>query len=181
MNEKRLESDLERLADATREGVREGLGEDIKRSIALGSRPHKKGMDTVNIIIDLRISKLAAAAVIILTTVLCANFLGGRDAGGNSIFKDSKMLVRYIFGGEGAGREELLAGLPKYEHLVKQGKDVVYYGDSIDAADSNAVLMHWKLADGEYVVIFGDLRSKTISSEALIKLQAEMLLKKGGR
>lgn len=200
MKEEKLGKYLNELADATAEPVRAGLAENIKHRIPHGIRPHRKGMNTVNIIIDLRIGKFAAAAVIILTMVLCANFLGGTDAGGESIFKDGKLLVEYIFGA--GGRSELLAGLSKYEylvrqgrdvvyygdsiseglskyeHLVRQGRDVVYYGDSIDPADSNAVLMHWKLSEGKYGVIFSDLRSKTISAEELVKLQAQMLQKK---
>jgi len=54
----------------------------------------------------------------------------------------------------------------------------VYYGDVIDPADGNAVLMQWKLSDGSYRVIFADLREETISAEELIKLQAQMLQKK---
>jgi hypothetical protein len=54
----------------------------------------------------------------------------------------------------------------------------VYYGDSVDPQDSDAVLIQWKLSDGEYRVIFGDLREKTVSAEELIRLQAKMLRKK---
>ena len=54
----------------------------------------------------------------------------------------------------------------------------MFYGDSIDTEDSNAVLMQWKLSDGEYGVMFGDLRTKTVGAEELIKLQARMLQKK---
>jgi hypothetical protein len=178
VKEEKLEKYLNELANATAEPVHCGLAEDIKRRIPSGIRPYKRGRDTINIIIDLRIGKLAAAAVIILTMVLCANFLGGRDAAGDSIFKDSKMLVKYIFGGGISNKDELLAGLSKYELLVKQGREVVYYGDSIELADNNAVLMHWKLSGGKYGVIFGNSRTKTVTAEQLIKLQAQMLQKK---
>jgi len=66
----------------------------------------------------------------------------------------------------------------RYEYLTQKGEDVVYYGDSIDPQDSGAVLMHWRLSDGNYRVVFGDLREKTVSAEELIGLQARILQKK---
>lgn len=174
MNEKRLERDLGRLGDATAEGVREGLAGDIKVAIARGGRPHKRGMDSFNIIIDLRISKLAAAAVIIVTTVLCANFLG-RDAGGESLLKDSKMLVRYILGGSGVGRNDSVAGAAKYGGLVRHGEGGVGYAESAGPADSNAVLMHRQLSEGKYLVIYGDFSSETISYDHLLKAGKEIV------
>lgn len=176
MKEEKLEKLLNELADKTAEPVRPGLAEDIKHRIPHRLMPRRGGMDTVNIIIDLRISKLTAAAVIIITMVLCANFLGGQDSTGNGIYQDGKMLLKYFLQGEAAGRGEVLADMSElYEYLVHQGKDVVFYGDSIDLEDSNAVLMQWKLSDGRYRVTFSDLRAKTVSAEELIKLQAQML------
>jgi hypothetical protein len=78
-----------------------------------------------------------------------------------------------------ADRSSVLAtAKSRYEYLVQTGKDVVYYGDSVDPQDNNAVLIQWKLSDGQYKVIFGDLREKTVSAEELIRLQARMLQKK---
>jgi hypothetical protein len=57
----------------------------------------------------------------------------------------------------------------------------VYYGDSIDSKDSSAVLIQWKLDNGRYSVILGDLSVKTVNAEELIKLQAQMLQKKAKR
>ena len=54
----------------------------------------------------------------------------------------------------------------------------MYYGDSIDPEDGDAVLVQWKLSDGRYRVILGDFRVRTVSAEELIKLQAQMLQKK---
>lgn len=71
------------------------LGEDIKRQIPHRLSPHRVGMDTINIIIDLRINKLAAAAAIIITIVFCATFLGGRDSAGGSVLQDSMLLIKY--------------------------------------------------------------------------------------
>lgn len=178
MKEKELERLLNGLAEKTTEPVRPGLSEEIKDRIPHRLIPHRKGMDTINIIIDLRVSKLTAAAVIIITMILCVSFLGGRDSTGGGILQESKLLAKYFLTDDSADSVGQLAGKSKYECLVRQGKEVVYYGKSIDPEDSNAVLMQWKLSDGEYGVMFGDLRTKIVSAEELIKLQARMLQKK---
>lgn len=176
-SQEKLPKLLNELADATAaEPVADGLAEDIKQQIPHRLAAHRGGMNTVNIMIDLRISKLAAAAVIIITMFLCASFLGGWDSTGGGIYQESKTLVRYLLGD--AGKGDVLAGRTRYEYLASQGKDIVYYGDSIDSADKDAVLMHLKLSDGKYKVIFADLRTEVVTAEELIKLQAQMLQKK---
>lgn len=178
MKEEKLEKLLNELADAT-EPVPPHLVEDIKHQIPQQLLPHRGGLDTVNIIIDLRISRLAAVAAIIIMMILFANFFGGRSQAGDGIYQNGKLLLKYCLGGIGADRGDVLAtAKSRYEYLAQTGKDVVYYGDSIDPEDSNAVLIQWKLSDGEYKVVFGDLREKTVSAEELIRLQARMLQKK---
>jgi hypothetical protein len=171
---------LNELADATAaEPARDSLAEDIKQQIPHRLAPHKKGMDTVNIMIDLRISKLAAAAVIIITMILSANFLGGRNSAGDGIYRDGKLLIKYCLTGEDATKSDVLSGVSNfYEYLLQQGRDVVYYGGGIDTKDNNAVLMHWKLPDDKYRVMFADLRTEEVTAEELVKLQARMLQKK---
>ena len=174
MREDELKKLLNELSDATAERVRGGLAEEIKHQIPDRLVPHRGGMDTINIIIDLRISKLAAAAVIIITMILLAHLFGGRDLTSGGIYQDSKLLARYLLGGGSVGRSDELASMSKlYEH-----RDAAYYGDSIDPEDGNAVLMHWKLSDDKYRVIFGDLREMEVSAEELIKLQSRMLQKR---
>ena len=175
MREDELKKLLNELSDATAEQVHGGLAEEIKHQIPDRLVPHRGGMDTINIIIDLRISKLAAAAVIIITMILLAHLFGGRDLTSGGIYRDSKLLARYLLGGGSAGRNDALGSISKlYEH-----RDAAYYGDSIDPEDGNAVLMHWKLSDDKYRVIFGDLREMEVNAEELIKLQSRMLQKKG--
>jgi len=176
MTEERLKELLGELTNATTEPVRQGLGEDIKHRIPQTLMPHRGGWDTINIIIDLRVSKLTAAAVIILTLLLLANLFGGRDATGADIFQDSKLLIGYWLSGENAHKSDVLAGMSGlYEYLAQQGKEVTYYGDCIEPEDGSAVLMHWKLSDDNYRVIFSDLRIRTVGAEDLIRLQARML------
>jgi hypothetical protein len=178
VREEKLGKLLNELADATAEPVRPHLAEDIKHQIPQQLSPHRGGLDTVSIIIDLRISKLAAAAAIIVTMILCANFFGGRSQGSDGIYQNGKLLIKYCLGGISADRSNMLAVKSRYEHLAQMGKDIVYYGDSIDPQDGNAVVIQWKLSDGEYKVVFGDLREETVSAEELIRLQARMLQKK---
>jgi hypothetical protein len=178
VREEKLGKLLNELADATAEPVHPYLAEDIKHQIPQQLSPHRGGMDTVNIIIDLRISKLAAAAAIIVTMILFANFFGGQSPADGGIYQNGKLLIKYCLGGIGADRSNVLTAKSRYEYLAQRVKDVVYYGDSVDPQDSNAVLIQWKLSDGQYKVIFGDLREKTVSAEELIRLQARMLQKK---
>jgi hypothetical protein len=178
VREEKLGKLLNELADATAEPVYPHLAEDIKHQIPQQLSPHRGGMDTVNIIIDLRISKLAAAAAIIVTMILFANFFGGQSPADGGIYQNGKLLLKYCLGDIGTNRSNVLTAKSRYEYLAQRVKDVVYYGDSVDPQDSNAVLIQWKLSDGQYKVIFGDLREKTVSAEELIRLQARMLQKK---
>ncbi|MFA5252506.1 MAG: hypothetical protein WC454_07975 [Phycisphaerae bacterium] len=180
MNKEKLEKLLNELAGATAEPVQPYLAEHIKNQIPQQLSAHKGGIDTVNIIIDLRISKLAAAAAIILTMILFANFFGGRSQENAGMYQNGKLLLKYCFGGIDTDRNKVLTtAKSKYEYLAQLGKDVVYYGDSFDPRDSDAILVQWKLSDSEYKVLFGDLRERTVSAEELIRLQGRMLQKKG--
>lgn len=170
---------LSELADKTAEPVRPGLAEDIKHQIPQRLDPRKTGMDTIKIVIDLRVNKLAAVAAIFIAIVLSASIFSNRYGTGDGVIKDSKFLVKHLLGGADTGRSEVLVtSLNYYEFLRSQGKDVIYYGDSIDLKDSNSVLMQWRLNDGRYGVLFTDFHTRTIDAEELIKLQAQMLQKK---
>ena len=59
-----------------------------------------------------------------------------------------------------------------YTTLEKEGKDPAYYGDKVSAASPNAVLFRWKIDDGTYRVVFGDLRTEDVSAERLAELEA---------
>ncbi len=178
MREDELGRLLNELADATAEPVSPRLADEIKEQIPSRLNPHKGGMNGINIIIDLRISKLTAAAAIIITMILLANIMGGRELTGNGIYQESKLLAKYLLNGESLSKSNLSADILKYEHLAQQDKDIVYYGENVDSQDSNAVVMQWKLSDDRYRVIFADLREKTVSAEELIGLQVRMLQKK---
>ena len=153
---------------------RPGLMQEIKNRIPHRLVPHR--MDTVNIIIDLRISRIAAAAAIIVALFLAAGLFGGREAISGGVYKDGKLFVEYAFKGENAYRGEISETLAAFrDSLIAQGRDVVYYGDAPGRDDPHAILMHWKLSEDEYGVILGDLSARTVRARTLIRLQAHML------
>ena len=176
MQEEKLTELLNELAERTSEPVRPGLAEEIKQQIPPHPACHRGGMNTINIIIDLRVNRFAAAAVIILMLILFANFLGGGDS--NGLYQDGKLVAKYLLADPRSQSADIAAGMLKYKHLVEQGREVVFYGDVIDLEDNNAVLMQWKLPGGNYAVMFGDLREKTVSAEELVRLQSQMLRNK---
>lgn len=178
MRKEKLKELLNELAERTTERVDPGLSEDIKHQIPRRLLRHRGGWDTVNIIIDLRMSKSVAAAVIIITMILLANFLGSRDSTGGDIFQDSMLLIKYVGRWGGADINDISAGRSKYERLLGLGEEVAWYGDDIDPQDNNAVLMQWKLSDGKYGVMLVDGRERQVSSEELINLLTRMLQKK---
>jgi hypothetical protein len=102
-----------------------------------------------------------------------AGLLNSPDSTGNSIYQDGKLLLKYCI--TGPSKSEISAVKAKYEQLLQTGQEVTYYGNNTDYKDSNSLLIHWKLDDGNYRVIFGDLHEKTVSPEELIKLQSRML------
>jgi hypothetical protein len=50
----------------------------------------------------------------------------------------------------------------------------VYYGGKT-AQNHRGVLMHWKIAPGQYQVILGNFHIKKVTSEELVMLLSEML------
>jgi len=57
--------------------------------------------------------------------------------------------------------------------LGDEGKEPVYHGDTVTAADGDKVLLRWKLDDARYRVIFGDLGIEDISSARLAELEGQ--------
>ena len=170
----KLEELLKSLGEHGIEHPRPELGQEIKERIPPRLTSHR--MDTINIIVDLRISRVAAAAVILLTMVVIGRLVGGRDAAAPQMVEDGKLFLRYTLGGERAYKAEFLGNLAQFRNeLVAQGREVVYYGDQAKLGDPCAVVMHWKLPDGRYGVILGDLTTRTISAKTLITLQDHML------
>lgn len=177
---RKIEELLRALSERGIEPARRGLAEQIKRRVPARLVPHR--MDTINIIVDLRVSRLAAAAAIVVAMVVIGLFFGGREAVGRQMVRDSKLLLKYTFGGERACKAEIVQGLSEFrDDLEAQGREVVYYGPNVDLDDRYAVLMHWKLAEDEYGVILGDLSARTVTARTLIRLQGRMIQEQGNR
>ncbi len=177
MNEENTEQLPNELARRATEQVRPGLGQEIKQRIPHRLTRHKIGWDTVNIIIDLRLNRSVAAAVIIVAVLLLLNVFGGRDTSGG-FFQDSMLLLRYW---GGTGQNDVSTGRTKYEHLLLRGENVTWYGDWIDPADSNAVMMQQKLPAGNYVVTFVDGHEMEVDSEQLVELLSRTMQKRTER
>ena len=173
-DEKDIKILLNKLSDATMETAPPSLAEDIKRQIPHRLSPHWVGRDTINIIIHLKINKLAAAAAIIITIVICATILGGRDSNGG-VLKDSVLFIKHWATTDTTG---ISAVKSRYDRLLGRGEDVVWYGDKITTKDRSAVLMQRKLQDGTYEVMFTDGHEKQVTAEELIPLLSRMLQKK---
>jgi hypothetical protein len=172
--EQELKELLNKLSDATTEPVPPALAEDIKRQIPHRLSHHRVGLDTINIIIHLRINKLTAAAAIIITIIFCATFLDGKDSTGG-VLQDSMLFIKYWATADTAN---ISAIKTRYNRLLGRGEDVVWYGDRITTKDNSAVLMQRKLPDGKYEVMFADGHEKQVTAEELIPLLSRMLQKK---
>ncbi len=93
--------------------------------------------------------------------------------------------IRKQLGFEGALTEEQLKsdnyvrylqavrGFARVNTILRENSDAAYYGKTVDAKDADAVLLRWKLDDGRYRVIYGDLRAKTVSKEVLQQLEGK--------
>ncbi len=174
MNRDRLEIMLGELGEAAPGTVGGRLADRVKAGIPEDFRPHRGGMDSVNIIIDLRVSRVAAAAAIVGATVLFAAFFGsrGREAG---LYRDSKAIIEYL-----SRANQLSMGAAAVANAAKDAgtladREFVIYGETAGSGDSNSLLMHWKLGEDKYRVMFSDKRTETVDSERLIRLQADMI------
>jgi hypothetical protein len=176
MKRDNIEQLLKRLADKTDEPVSTGLAEQIKEQIPASLPVHKGRLGTINIIIDLRINKLTAAAAIILTMVLFAGLLSGPDSKG--LYQDGKLVAEYLLADKNLQHYHLRTAICRYRYLVQQDAEVVFYGDVINFNDCNSIILQWKLENGNYGVMLSDLREKTVTADELIKLQSRMLRNK---
>jgi hypothetical protein len=174
MGTQRIEDLLKAMAQHGIERARPGLAQEIKDRIPPRLVPHR--MDKIIVIAGLRINRFAAAATILLTLLITGSFLGGRSAIGKQMYEDSKLLLQYTFNGENACRSRIVESLMRFrDDKAAQGREVVYYGDQADPSNRYAILMYWKLSEGKYGVVLSDLSTRTVSSEALIRLQTHML------
>lgn len=174
MEEEQIIQMLKELGLRVTEPVRPSLCEEIKQRIPHRLSRHKIGWNTVNIIIDLRLSKSVAAAVIILTMILLLNMFSGQDSTGGNIIKDGMLLIKYWGGSD---QNQVSISRTRFEHLLERGEDVTWYGNSVNIKDANSVLMQQKLPDGKYELTFADGHEEQVDSEQLLNLLSRMLEK----
>ena len=76
MKKQKIEKLLAELADKTKQQPSHLLAEKIKQNIPAALNSNRPKMDSINIIIDLRISRFAAAAIIIASLILFTALFG---------------------------------------------------------------------------------------------------------
>jgi hypothetical protein len=60
---------------------------------------------------------------------------------------------------------EIGVGLRFYQKLINDGCALEYHGKTVSPGQADAVLLRWKLADGQWRVIYGDLRTDTVNDQ----------------
>jgi outer membrane lipoprotein-sorting protein len=58
-----------------------------------------------------------------------------------------------------------------YTTLVQDKKEPVYYGESVGPNDGDKILLQWKVSEGQYRVIYGNLTTADITAEQLTELE----------
>jgi hypothetical protein len=58
-----------------------------------------------------------------------------------------------------------------YAKLTQNGNEPEYYGKDVKAGDANTVLMRWKISEGNYRVIYGDLSAENVTAEKLKQME----------
>ena len=115
---------------------------------------------------------------------LFAEYADGRypsDMSAMTMARELRAGLLAMFGGEPPwppkpGDEKRVFGLEMAIRfsagLVMEDKDFAYYGDKVTAEFPHAVLMRWKIEDGKYRIIFGDLTARDVSAGELAQLEA---------
>jgi outer membrane lipoprotein-sorting protein len=75
-------------------------------------------------------------------------------------------------GEDNAGKAaKAINGFGEIEDIQTHHPDAAYHGKTVGPKDKDKVLLRWKLDDGRYEVIFGDLRAETVTAERLHALE----------
>jgi len=177
MEQERLGNLLRKLGEHTNEPAGNYLANRIKNQIPENPALHKSSLHNVRIIIDLRVNKLTAAAAIIFTLAICLAIFGSRSTTGNDFIQNIRGIVLYFFQADNKDAQlaEIVKKAGRNDSASLQIKEIVYYGDFNGSAGSDTLLMHWKLDDGKYRVVFSDFRTVLVDENELIDLQAKML------
>ena len=62
-------------------------------------------------------------------------------------------------------------GFATINTILRENADAAYHGKTVGPLDKDKVLLRWKLDDGSYEVIYGDLRAETVLASRLQSLE----------
>ncbi len=74
---------------------------------------------------------------------------------------------------KGAKLAKVVAGMSQISKIHVYQPEFAYYGKTVGPKDKNRVLLRWKLGDGRYQVVFGDLHAETVPADRLRTLEAK--------
>ena len=171
MAESRLEELLRELGRREVEPAPQSLGERIKHHIPIRHGAYGLGRGPINIMVHLKISRMAAVVAIVLSLIVFGSFFGNKSWSVAEWVQDARVAVRDALGTGGAAVD--LAKV--YEDLINSGVEVVYFERNANSQDPTLILMYWKLAEGDYRVVFSNGRVIRASPEMLIQLQAQTI------
>jgi len=63
------------------------------------------------------------------------------------------------------------SGLARINVILRNNPDAAYHGIEVGPQEKQKVLLRWRLEDGRYHVIYGDLHDETVSAERLRELE----------
>jgi len=75
--------------------------------------------------------------------------------------KESAKAVQQVFAGACQKAAPVAAF---YKKLAREQRDPEYFGATVKPGDAEAILLRWKLDDGRYRVVYGDLRAETVDA-----------------
>ena len=160
----KIEDLLQELGQVGAEPASQGLAERIKRQIPDRLMAPHWGRDTVNIMVHLKVSRVAAVAAIVMALIVFGGLFGGISGWYPG--------VEDLFSGQ-ARAGSVLAQLS--QEMASNGVEVVYYEQNANSQDPTLILMYWRLPEGDYRVVFTNGRVVRVSAEQLIKLQSNTI------
>jgi hypothetical protein len=66
---------------------------------------------------------------------------------------------------------EVTNGLARISVILRDNPDAAYHGIDVGLKNAEELLLRWKLPDGRYQVIYGDLRSEAVTAERLKEIE----------
>ncbi len=171
MTGSRLEDLLRELGRREVEPAPQALGERIKHHIPIRHGAYGWGRGPINIMVHLKISRMAAVVAIVLSLIVFGGFFSSHSWSDAEWYQDIRSMVRNALG-EG-GSEVDLARV--YEDLANSGVEVEYFERNANSQDPTLILMYWKLPEGDYRVVFSNGRVIRATPEMLIQMQAQTI------